>query len=108
VRFQPTFQKWAGRLCEGVQVHVTDVTRFKPFLAGLAEIAVARRLAPRGFAWRRPPYEFEKRRLPIDILCGTDGIRKAIESGTSLTEIERAWQPDLDRWKRRRARYLMY
>jgi uncharacterized protein YbbC (DUF1343 family) len=23
-RFQPTFHKWAGRLCGGVQVHVTD------------------------------------------------------------------------------------
>ena len=107
-RFQPTFHKWAGRLCDGVQVHVTDARRFKPFLTGLAEIAVARRLAPRGFAWRRPPYEFEKRRMPIDILCGTDAIRKAIESGTPLSTIERAWQRDLDRWKRLCARYLLY
>ncbi len=107
-RFQPTFHKWAGRLCDGVQIHVTDARRFKPFLTGLAEIAVARRLAPRGFAWRRPPYEFEKRRMPIDILCGTDAIRKAIESGTPLPTIERAWQCDLDRWKRLRARYLLY
>jgi uncharacterized protein YbbC (DUF1343 family) len=107
-RFLPTFQKWAGRLCEGVQIHVTDAARFKPFLTGLAEIAVARRLAPRGFAWRRPPYEFEKRLLPIDILCGTDVVRRAIESRTPLAAIERAWQPDLRRWMRRRARYLMY
>jgi uncharacterized protein YbbC (DUF1343 family) len=107
-RFLPTFQKWAGRLCEGVQVHVTDATRFKPFLTGLAEVAIARRLAPRGFAWRRPPYEFETRRLPIDILCGTDTIRRAIEDGTPLAAIERAWQRDLERWKRRRAPYLLY
>jgi uncharacterized protein YbbC (DUF1343 family) len=107
-RFLPTFHKWSGRLCEGVQIHVTDASRFKPFLTGLAEIAVARRLAPRGFAWRRPPYEFEKRRMPIDILCGTDVIRKAIERGTPLPAIERAWQRDLDRWKRLRASYLRY
>jgi uncharacterized protein YbbC (DUF1343 family) len=107
-RFLPTFHKWAGKLCDGVQIHVTDPARFKPFLTGLAEIALARRLAPRGFAWRRPPYEFEKRRMPIDILCGTDAIRKAIEKGTPLPAIERAWQHDLDRWKRLRASYLMY
>jgi uncharacterized protein YbbC (DUF1343 family) len=107
-RFQPTFQKWAGQLCDGVQIHVTDRARFKPFLTGLAEIAVARRQAPRRFAWRRPPYEFEKRRMPIDILCGSDAIRTAIERGTPLPAIERAWQPDLDRWKRLRARYLLY
>jgi uncharacterized protein YbbC (DUF1343 family) len=107
-RFEPTFHKWAGKLCGGVQIHVTDAARFKPFLTGLAEIAVARRLAPRGFAWRRPPYEFEKKRMPIDILCGTDTIRRAIEKGTPLPAIERAWQRDLERWKRLRARYLLY
>ncbi|PYM98359.1 MAG: DUF1343 domain-containing protein [Candidatus Rokuibacteriota bacterium] len=107
-RFLPTFQKWAGRLCGGVQVHVTDRARFKPFLTGLAEIAVARRLAPRQFAWRRPPYEFEKRLLPIDILCGTDGVRKAIEGRRPLSAIERAWRRELERWKRRRQTYLRY
>ena len=41
-RFRPTFQKWAGQVCGGVQLHVTDHARFKPFLTGLAVIAVAR------------------------------------------------------------------
>ena len=90
-------------------MHVTDSARFKPFLTGLAVIAVARRLAPRGFRWRRPPYEFERRRLPIDILLGTDcdparhragGARSARSSG--------GWQPDLARWRRRRAAALLY
>src|SRR5580765_3891418 len=48
-RFRPTFQKWAGQVCGGVHLHVTDRHRFKPFLTGLAIVAVARRLAPRGF-----------------------------------------------------------
>jgi len=107
-RFTPMFHKWAGRLCGGVQIHVTDVERFKSYLTGLAIIAVARRLAPRGFAWRRPPYEFERKKLPIDILCGTDTIRKAIERGRPLAEIERAWAPGLAAWTRRRARFLLY
>jgi len=107
-RFAPTFHKWAGRLCHGVQVHVTDPARFKPFLTSLAVIAVARRQARGRFAWRRPPYEFERRRLPIDILCGTDTIRRAIERSTSVTVIERSWQPDLARWLRTRASYLAY
>jgi len=107
-RFTPMFHKWAGRLCDGVQIHVTDVERFKPYLTGLALIAVARRLAPRGFAWRQPPYEFEREKLPIDILCGTDAIRKAIERGRPLAGIERAWAPGLAAWMRRRARFLLY
>jgi uncharacterized protein YbbC (DUF1343 family) len=107
-RFTPTFQKWAGRLCDGVQLHVTDRTRFKPFLTGLAIIATARRHAPRAFRWRRPPYEFEHRRLPIDILCGTDSVRRGIERGMNLASLERTWTPDLARWTRRRKAWLIY
>jgi uncharacterized protein YbbC (DUF1343 family) len=107
-RFVPTFHKWAGRTCDGVQIHVTDRGRFKPFLTTLALIAVARRSAPTSFAWKRPPYEFEHHRLPIDILCGTDKIRLAIEGGVSLTRIEQRWQTALTHWKRRRAPALLY
>ena len=104
----PTFHKWAGRTCEGVQLHVTDRNRFKPFLTSLAMIATARGAAPRAFAWKPPPYEFEHRRLPIDILCGTDHIRQAMERGEPLTEIKRRWQPALVQWKHRRAPALLY
>lgn len=107
-RFVPTFHKWAGRACGGVQLHVTDRDRFKPFLTGLALIAAARRTAPRGFGWRRPPYEFEHTRLPIDILCGTDAIRQAIDRGHPLPTIERRWADDLRTWKLRRTPFLAY
>jgi len=107
-RFVPTFHKWTGQLCEGVHAHVTDRQRFKPFLVGLAVLREARRLAPQRFAWRRPPYEFERRRLPIDILCGTEEIRKAIERKAPLSQIEARWQGGLARWKRRRAPCLLY
>jgi uncharacterized protein YbbC (DUF1343 family) len=107
-RFRPTFHKWAGRLCGGVQLHVTDVDRFKPFLTGLGLIAAARRLAPRHFAWRPPPYEFERRRLPFDILCGTDGIRRGLERGRPLAALEAQWRRPHRAWLRRRRRYLLY
>ena len=107
-RFAPTFHKWAGRTCEGVQIHVTDRGRFTPYLTSLGMIAVARRAAPRAFAWKRPPYEFERRRLPIDILCGTDRIRLAIERGHPLSRIEDSWRRELRRWTRRRAPALLY
>jgi uncharacterized protein YbbC (DUF1343 family) len=107
-RFKPTFHKWARRLCGGVQVHVTDVARFRPFLTGLALIAAARALSPEGFAWRQPPYEFEYRRLPFDILCGTDAIRLDVERGRPLAELERQWRRFLIRWMRVRRRFLLY
>jgi uncharacterized protein YbbC (DUF1343 family) len=107
-RFQPTFHKWAGRVCDGVQIHVTDVARFQPYLTSIAVIALARRLARARFAWKQPPYEFERRKLPIDILFGTDTIRRAMERGQRVKDIERAWQPALRDWLRQRQAFLAY
>lgn len=106
--FQPTFHKYQGRICGGVQWHVLDSARFKPYLTGLAVIATARRLAPGRFAWRRPPYEFERKKLPFDLLCGTDAIRHCIEAGRSLRQIEASWHRELARFKRLRQRFLLY
>ena len=33
--FQPTFQKFAGQLCGGAQLHVTDRNSFRSFETGL-------------------------------------------------------------------------
>jgi uncharacterized protein YbbC (DUF1343 family) len=106
--FAPAFHKWTGRLCEGVQVHVTDEPRFRPFATYLALIVEARRQAPRRFRWRRPPYEFETRKLPIDLLCGGEGIRRALERGASPAAIERSWRSGLARFDRARRPYLLY
>ncbi|HET8578559.1 MAG TPA: DUF1343 domain-containing protein [Methylomirabilota bacterium] len=106
--FEPAFHKWSRRLCGGIQLHVTDAHRFKPFATYLALIAEARRQAPRHFRWRRPPYEFERRKLPIDLLCGGDAIRKAVERGVPLGRLEAGWQPGLARFRRARRPYLLY
>ncbi len=106
--FEPVFHKWRGRLCGGIQVYVTDPDRFKPFAAYLALIAEARRQAPRHFRWRRPPYEFERRRLPIDLLCGGDGIRRAVERGVGIARLEAGWRAGLARFARTRRPYLLY
>jgi uncharacterized protein YbbC (DUF1343 family) len=106
--FQPTFHKHAGRLCGGVQVHVTDAGRFRAVGTYLALIAEARRQAPRAFRWRQPPYEFVRDRLPIDLLAGGPEIRLAIERGASLGPLERRWREPLRAFARARKAYLSY
>jgi len=108
VEFEPAFHKWKSQRCGGVQVHVTDAARFKPFATYLALIAEARRQAPRHFRWRRPPYEFERVRLPMDLLCGGPAIRRALERGVPLARLETSWRPDLVRFARERRPYLLY
>jgi uncharacterized protein YbbC (DUF1343 family) len=106
--FEPAFHKWKGRTCDGVQVHVTDWDRFKSYATYLGLIIEARRQSPRGFRWKRPPYEFQWKKLPIDLLCGTDAIRRAIERGTPLSRLEASWRPGLAAFARARRPYLLY
>jgi uncharacterized protein YbbC (DUF1343 family) len=68
--FQPTFQKFAGQLCGGAQVHVLDRDAFRPFHTGVEIIRCIRKLYPDSFAWKQPPYEYEFEKLPIEILLG--------------------------------------
>ena len=68
--FQPTFQKFAGQLCGGAQLHILDREKFLPFLTGVEIIKCIRKSYPKQFQWKQPPYEYEWRKLPIEILIG--------------------------------------
>ena len=106
--FEPTFQKFRGQLCGGVQQHVVDRETYRPLRTGYALIRAAHRLWPGEFDWRPPPYEYELERPAIDILAGNGSIRAQLEADAPLGEIEQAWQVDLARFKKIRERYLIY
>jgi uncharacterized protein YbbC (DUF1343 family) len=106
--FEPTFHKWAGKLCRGFQLHVTDRSTFKPYYTTLALLAAIRQLYPQQFTWRQPPYEYETVRLPFDLLTGDDVIRQGLEKGQSVEELEAAWQDDLGQFMEVRREFLFY
>jgi uncharacterized protein YbbC (DUF1343 family) len=108
VGFEPTFHKWAGELCRGFQLHVTDRGTFKPYYTTLTLLAAIRGLYPEQFAWRPPPYEYELERLPIDLLTGDDRIRRGLDKGLSAAELEDSWQEDLSRFLEVRREFLLY
>lgn len=78
VSFVPTFEKHAGRLCEGVQVHVTDRATFRPVATYAALLACAQRLAPDAFAFRTTLYEFRDDVPALDLLAGGPQLREGI------------------------------
>ena len=106
--FEPTFQKHAKNACGGCQIHVTDRAAFRPVLTGVALIATFHRANPSRFAWRQPPYEYEHDKMPIDILAGSDTLRRQIETGVPAAEIASGWQEDEATFRRLRERYLIY
>jgi uncharacterized protein YbbC (DUF1343 family) len=106
--FEPTFHKWAGELCRGFQLHVTDRGAFKPYYTTLALLAAIRQLYPEQFAWRQPPYEYETERLPFDLLTGDASIRQGLDRGLSAAALEAAWQEELQSFLEIRREFLIY
>jgi len=119
VRFQPTafrpqFHKYAGQVCGGVWIHVTDVRRFRPFRTGVTVVAMLRRMYPQAFRWRTEAYEFVTDRLAFDLLCGTSTVREAIEAppdlspGSPLERLLRKYDRQARRWQARIRPFWMY
>jgi uncharacterized protein YbbC (DUF1343 family) len=93
VYFKPEFSKFAGQVCRGLLVQVHDRLIFPGFATYYELIRLAKQIHPEHFGWQTPPYEFEFDRLPVDMICGSDQIRKSIEKNIPFSgirdEIER-------------------
>jgi uncharacterized protein YbbC (DUF1343 family) len=106
--FQPTFHKWSGEVCRGFQIHVTDASRYQPYLTTLALLQDVGALHREAFAWKQPPYEYVTDRLPIDVLTGDPAVREAIESGADLRALAAGWRRELRAFQREAAPHLLY
>jgi uncharacterized protein YbbC (DUF1343 family) len=106
--FEPTFQKHARKTCGGCQIHVLDRKTFRPVLTGAALIEQIRAAGPKDFAWRRPPYEYEHDKEPIDILAGSPAFRLAIDAGTRAEDLVPVWERESKPFEEVRRKYLIY
>jgi uncharacterized protein YbbC (DUF1343 family) len=106
--FQPAFQKFAGQICGGVQIHITDREKFDPFMVGIGVVKVAYDLYGEEFRWKEPPYEYVYDRKPFDVIAGMDDLRILIEERKSLELIREQLEPKLASFKIIRSGYLMY
>lgn len=106
--FRPTFQKFAGTDCGGVQLHVTDRGTFRPVRTGLAVLAAMREASGARFAWRTETYEFVSDRPAIDLLFGSDRERLALEAWRPWQGIAAAWEPEEEAFRERRRPFLLY
>ncbi len=94
--FEPTFQKHAGALCGGAQLHVTDPVAFEPVRTAVEILVAARALAPQDFAWLNPPYEYEETHRPIDILWGSPALREGVDAGATAEAILQGVDAELE------------
>lgn len=103
--FAPTFSKFQGEHCAGVQVHIVDRTRLAPVEVALHMLHTVRELHSE-FAWR-PPYR-EGGRHFIDLLAGGAELRLSLDAGEHPNDILKRWAKTREQYDATRERYLLY
>jgi uncharacterized protein YbbC (DUF1343 family) len=107
-RFQPSFDKWRDQSCAGFQIHVTNPKTYRPYITSLTLLQAVIKTHPEEFNWNQPPYEYEFRRLPIEIILGSGTLHSRLEEGVAVSDLEQSWQPQLHDFRQLCAPYLLY
>jgi uncharacterized protein YbbC (DUF1343 family) len=111
--FEPTFHKHSGQLCAGIQVHVEDGgydhDEFRPWRVQALAFKALRRLRPDYDLWRDFPYEYERDRLAIDLINGSDLLRRWVDDAMATpTDLDALATPDEQAWLEERERSMIY
>jgi len=112
--FEPTFHKHAGKLCQGLQIHVDAPSfyhhdTFRPWRLLALAFKAWRLLDPDYPLWRDFPYEYEFSRLPIDIINGSPLLRSWVDDPEGTPEdLDTLVKADELAWAEVRQDFLLY
>ena len=111
--FEPTYHKHAGKLCNGVQIHVEgagyDHGVFKPWRLQALAFKAIRRLHPGYPLWRDFPYEYEHGKLAIDVINGGELLRQWVDDPNATpADLDAVAARDERAWIDGRASSLLY
>jgi len=106
--FEPTFSKYKGEYCGGIQLHVADRNIFQPVRTYVTLISTIKKMYPDKFAWKNPPYEYEYKKMPVDILWGDSSLRESVDNMENPEELFRKIETFTDEFRQKRKDYLLY
>lgn len=106
--FIPTFNKYAGEYCNGIQIHITDPALFYPVETALEIFdAVIDTTSEGSLKFNDPPYEYEYNLMPFDILSGDSLMRESLVKRNAGQEKER-WKPEIEKFRTEFSRFAVY
>lgn len=108
VNFEPTAGKWAGQMCRGFHIHVTDRKTFRPYFSSLLLLELIIRYHPDEFEFKAPPYEYEYHKLPMDLILGSKSLRKALTGQKDLRKIAHSWQKESQAFRSDTKKVMLY
>jgi len=112
--FEPTFNKHTGKLCAGFQVHVDDAAvydheAFRPWRLFALAFKALRRLRPDYPLWADFHYEYERDRLAIDVINGSELLRQWVDDPAATpADLEQLAARDEAAWRAERRAVLLY
>jgi uncharacterized protein YbbC (DUF1343 family) len=111
--FEPTFHKHVGKLCAGIQIHVDDPeydhNLFQPWRLLALALKSLRTLRPDYPLWRDFSYEYETDRLAIDIINGSELLRRWVDDPAAVpADLDELAEPDESSWLEERESLLLY
>ncbi len=111
--FEPTFQKHAGKLCAGIQIHVDDPgydhADFRPWRLMALVFKALRGLRPDYELWRDFAYEYEQDRLAIDVINGGELLRQWVDDPAAApADFDALAAADEAAWREERGDVLLY
>jgi uncharacterized protein YbbC (DUF1343 family) len=112
--FEPTFNKHVGKLCAGLQVHVEDPAfyrheAFRPWRLFALAFKALRRLRPDYDLWADFPYEYETGKLAIDVINGSELLRRWVDDAAATpADLDALARADERQWEAERRALLLY
>jgi uncharacterized protein YbbC (DUF1343 family) len=97
VRFTPTDSVYKGESCGGVNIVLTDREHCNVVDVGITMAEVLNRFYPDDF-------KVDK----VNVLMGNKATLEAIKENKPLKDIRKLWTADLEKFKTRREKYLLY
>jgi uncharacterized protein YbbC (DUF1343 family) len=95
--FIPTFHKFAGELCYGMQIHITDIRSYSPVGTAIEIFdAIIETSKPDSLKFKMPPYEYEYKLMPFDILSGDSVMRETLISRKNIQVEKERWANDIE------------
>ena len=101
--FKPFYSLFKGEMCHGVQLHITDFQKFKPYITGIHIMHQLINLYP-----ENDLFSNSNRVKMFNKVMGTDKIMDELKNQMSVFDMEKSWQSDINEFKKKRDKYLLY
>ena len=97
-----------ARLAAAARSTSPTARAFKPVRTSVELLAEFHREDPARFAWRQPPYEYERARSRSTSSTARIGCAGTVDGAGDVSSLISSWSADEERFRKQRERYLLY